>query len=56
MERYAEKMQMEEEFRVCPQCGYRDGFHSMFRRQEDTIRWLLICPSCHKLFDIGITV
>ena len=56
MEHDVEKIQMKEEFRVCPECGYRDGFHSMFRREEDTVRWLLVCPSCHKIFDIGITV
>lgn len=56
MEHDVKKITMKDEFRVCPECGYRDGFHSMFRKQGETIRWLLICPSCHKLFDIGLTV
>ena len=49
-------VEMQDEFRVCPECGYRDGFHSMFRKQGDVTRWLFICPSCHVVFDIGFTV
>ena len=56
METDVEKYAMNDEFRVCPECGYRDGFHSMFRKQGETTRWLLICPGCHKIFDIGLTV
>jgi hypothetical protein len=55
MEQDVQKIEMQDEFRVCPACGYQDGFHSLFRRQGKGIRWLLICPSCHKLFDIGLT-
>jgi uncharacterized Zn finger protein (UPF0148 family) len=51
-----EKIKMKDGFRVCPVCGYRDGFHSMFRKDGDAMRWLFICPSCHKVFDIGMTV
>jgi hypothetical protein len=46
----------EGEFRVCPLCGYRDGFHSAFRQDAGKTRWLLICPSCHAIFDLGYTV
>lgn len=28
----------------------------MFRKQERTTLWLFICPSCHKIFDIGFTL
>ena len=45
---------MKEEFRSCPTCGYRDGFHSMFRMEDGVVKWLLICPSCHDAFDIGL--
>ena len=45
-----------DEFKVCPQCGYRDGFHSMFKKEGDVMRWLFICPSCHQVFDIGLKV
>jgi len=45
-------------FKVCPSCGYQDGFHAMFDRIESSeqgeCRWLLICPSCHRVFDIGL--
>lgn len=56
MDHDVEKIEMKDEFRICPICGYKDGFHSMFRKQEETTRWLFICPSCHKIFDIGMTV
>lgn len=55
MDQDIQKIEMQDEFRVCPACGYEDGFHSMFNRQGDGIGWLLICPSCHKRFDIGLT-
>jgi transposase-like protein len=46
----------EDEFKVCPSCGYKDGFHSMFRKEADETRWLFICPACHRVFDIGFSV
>jgi ribosomal protein S27AE len=50
------KVQMDREFKVCPSCGYQDGFHSMFKKDKDDItRWYFICPSCHAVFDIGLT-
>lgn len=48
-------IKMEDELRICPTCGYKDGFHSMFRKEGQVIRWLFICPSCHNIFDIGMT-
>lgn len=48
-------IKLEKEFKICPSCGYRDGFHSMFRRHGDTMKWMFICPSCHNVFDIGFT-
>ncbi|MDH3999280.1 MAG: transposase [Desulfuromonadales bacterium] len=45
-----------DEFKICPQCGYKDGFHSAFKREGQTTKWLFICPSCHAVFDIGFTV
>jgi hypothetical protein len=47
---------MADEFKICPACGYRDGFHSMFRKDDSITKWLFICPSCHSVFDIGFTV
>jgi uncharacterized Zn finger protein len=46
---------MKNEFWICTACGYADGFHSMFKRQGPHIRWLLNCPSCNELFDVGLT-
>jgi len=51
-----DKMEIKDELRVCPSCGYGDGFHSMFKRDGELIRWLFICPSCHKIFDTGFKV
>lgn len=47
---------MENEFKICPSCGYKDGFHSMFKKEENVTKWLFICPSCHDVFDIGHTL
>jgi hypothetical protein len=49
-------VEMEDEFKVCPSCGYEDGFHSMFRKEGVITKWLFICPSCHDIFNIGLTV
>lgn len=46
----------EDELRICPLCGYKDGFHSMLKRDGKEIKWLFICPSCHQIFDIGRTL
>jgi hypothetical protein len=56
MEDDIKQIKMEDEFRVCPSCGYKDGFHSMFNKEDGVTKWLFICPQCHKIFDIGFTV
>ena len=45
-----------DEFKICPLCGYKDGFHSAFRKEQDTTKWLFVCPSCHAVFDVGYSV
>lgn len=45
-----------DEFKSCPTCGYLDGFHSMLKKDENEWRMLFICPSCHDVFDIGLTL
>jgi hypothetical protein len=47
-----------DEFRVCPECGYEDGFHNMFVRgaAPGVLKWCFICPSCHSRWDVGLTV
>ena len=47
-------IKMEDEFKVCPSCEYKDVFHSMFKKEGDITKWLFICPSCHEVFDIGL--
>ena len=47
-----------EEFRVCPECGYENGFHVTFRPagQGDSMDWLFVCPNCSSQFDLGLKV
>ncbi len=47
------KVDVGDEFKDCPLCEYKDGFHSMFRKEGERVRWLFICPSCHEVFDVG---
>ncbi len=47
---------MKDEFKICPACGYEDGFHSMFKREKGLVKWLFVCPACHQVFDIGQTI
>ena len=51
-----EQITIEEEFKICPACGYKDGFHSMLKKEHERFKWLFICPSCHRVFDVGYTV
>ena len=51
-----QQVTMKDAFKVCPSCGYRDGFHSAFRKERDKTAWLFVCPSCHGVFDIGLTL
>ncbi len=53
MDYEVQHVQIEDEFKVCPSCGYKDGFHSMLKKEQDKFRWLFICPSCHDVFDVG---
>lgn len=50
------KIEFDGEFKVCPVCGYEDGFHSMFKALGENVKWYFICPQCHTIFDIGFTV
>ena len=56
MEYEVRRLDAGDEFKICPECGYRDGFHSMFRKADGVMKWFFICPSCHQVFDIGFTV
>jgi hypothetical protein len=50
------KIQLDKEFKICPTCSYRDGFHSMYKRIDDEIRVFSICPSCHDVFDVNLSL
>lgn len=46
-------------FKVCPNCGYERGFHSMFRKRARSPKeydWLFICPNCGATYDTGLSV
>jgi transposase len=50
MDYEVQNVKMEEEFKICPSCGYKDGFHSMFKKEGDSTKRLFICPSCSRGF------
>jgi len=41
------------EFRKCPNCGYKRGFHVSFRKEESIYDIILICPSCGAAYDLN---
>lgn len=48
----------EGEIYECPACRYTDGFHVSFQihSQSRTAEVILICPTCHQRFRIGLHV
>ncbi len=55
-EKDTKKIEIENSFKNCPECGYKDGFHSMFEKIKDTdeLKWKFICPNCSSVFDLGL--
>jgi len=52
-----EQVEVKDEFRTCPSCGYKDGFHVSFVPKETgKLKLVLICPSCSARYDIGMTL
>jgi len=51
-------IKVEKVLKVCPNCGYKNGFHAMFEKigASTSFSWKLICPNCEKIFDIGLKV
>ena len=47
-------IEVEDEFKICPTCGYRDGFHSMLKKVKDNMRLMFVCPGCHDVFDVNL--
>ncbi len=48
------RVELENEFKFCPICNYRDGFHTMLKRDGDKVKQLYICPACHEVFDVRL--
>lgn len=48
------KVTIEEEFRICPACGYERGFHISFLKESGggAVRSILICPNCGTRFEL----
>jgi len=57
-------IKVNEEFHICPSCGYDLGFHTSFvsmnaskdnpiKSTKDVFQVILICPECGARFDIG---
>lgn len=57
-------LQVENELRTCPECGYERGFHTSFvnavqkkdtfvRSTREVFRVILICPECGARYDAG---
>ncbi len=47
------KIELAEEFRICPACGYERGFHCSFLPEEEGYKIPLICPDCGARYDVG---
>lgn len=50
------RVEVGDEFCICPVCGYTDAFHTALIRSVDGIGYdiIYICPDCHSRFDIGM--
>ncbi|MEN6442425.1 MAG: hypothetical protein ABFC71_01555 [Methanoregula sp.] len=57
-------VKVEDEFHICPHCGYEAGFHTSFLRvnagkdnpvksTRELYRVILICPECGSRYDPG---
>ena len=57
-------IKIEDEFRVCPACGYEYGFHTSFLKvsagkdspikfTRDVFQVILLCPECGARYDVG---
>ncbi|MCK9151686.1 hypothetical protein [Methanobacterium alcaliphilum] len=50
-----ESVELYEEFRECPSCGYDLGFKTSFLRKDEIYTIVLICPNCGAHFEVGWT-
>jgi hypothetical protein len=62
--REVKNIKIEDEFRVCPACGYELGFHTSFlkvravkaltvKSTRDAYMVILLCPECGARYDVG---
>ena len=57
--RRIKKVDVERNFKRCPNCEYTDGFHMIFSRgvgKDLSFRAFLLCPMCSSVFDIGLRI
>ncbi|MCP3966382.1 MAG: hypothetical protein GY750_09530 [Lentisphaerae bacterium] len=45
------EVEVNEEFKDCPLCDYKDGFHTMMKKIDGKFKRFYICPRCHAVFD-----
>ncbi|QSH40291.1 hypothetical protein P0136_00435 [Lentisphaerota bacterium ZTH] len=48
------EVEISKEFKICPLCGYQDGFHTMIRKEAGKFKKLYICPRCSAVFDLKL--
>ena len=57
-------IKIEDELRICPACGYENGFHTSFlkviagrnsavKSTREVYQVILICPECGARYDVG---
>jgi uncharacterized protein with PIN domain len=58
-------IKIDDELRVCPECGYEFGFHTTFLKLDagknpavikstrEVYRVILLCPECGARYDVG---
>jgi predicted RNA-binding Zn-ribbon protein involved in translation (DUF1610 family) len=58
-------IKIDDELRVCPECGYEFGFHTTFlklnagknppviKSTREVYRVILLCPECGARYDVG---
>lgn len=52
------KVNFEERFEVCPECGYKDGFHIILIKESTAhsseMKFQLKCPNCAQIYDLNL--
>jgi len=52
-----EKVKLETSFEVCPNCGYKGGFHILLYRDSpdsSEAKMKLKCPNCGYVYDLEL--